>query len=181
MPIPRFILSKTRIHAFRTQVRLKCKDATAPMIRRTRLATAPATVQPAHATARMHVPPREERQRRTLTMCPVNRQVHPDRALLNLLQDSIAEIFNTIAESETLTMQARPNGLIAARQRLSCDVELRASPPKASGIATSGRGSPPPEGALAVNHLQFHGWGQNMSTNATGRSLSKSPTTQPCL
>ena len=50
------------------------------------------------APRRVPVPPEEAPHEMTLMQWPVSRKVHPNAAFLDLLQDTIADIANAIAE-----------------------------------------------------------------------------------
>ena len=70
------------------------------------------------------VPPEEAPHQRTFMQWPVSRQVHPDRWFLDQTQDTIAEIANTIAEFEPVTMLADAADHGRAKRKLSRRVEL---------------------------------------------------------
>ncbi|WP_333780581.1 agmatine deiminase family protein [Hoeflea poritis] len=97
---------------------------------------------------------------RTFMQWPVNRTVHPDRHFLGALQETIADIANTIAEFEPVVMMMPPEHEISARKMLGAAVEIWTVPTddlwcRDSGplFVTDG------EGGLAVCQLNFNGWG----------------------
>lgn len=115
---------------------------------------------PAMATAPLHVPPEEDRHDRTFMMWPVNRKVHPDRLFLDILQDTIARIANTIAEFEPVVMLADKADHSAARKQLSANVTLWDIPTddlwaRDAGPLFARQGSD-----LLVSQIQFNGWGK---------------------
>jgi agmatine deiminase len=78
------------------------------MRRRDFLAASAATTfaKPLMATQPLHVRPEESHHEATFMMWPVNRAVHPDKAFLGYLQQTIADIANTIVEFEPVIMLA---------------------------------------------------------------------------
>ncbi len=75
-------------------------------------------------TVALHVPAEETPHARTFMMWPVNRRVHPDVVFLDMLQDTIANIANTIASFEPVVMLAAKADHRHARKMLSSQVEL---------------------------------------------------------
>ena len=106
------------------------------------------------------IPPEDAPHERTFMQWPVNRDVHRDIEFLKLLQQTIADIANTISDFEPVVVLAAQNNHRAARKYLSARVELW-------DIATEDlwcRDSGPlfgryPDGTLALSHIQFNGWG----------------------
>ena len=116
--------------------------------------------RPAHAADTYSVPAEELLHERCFMQWPVNRQVHPDRAFLDDLQATIAEIANTIAEFEPVTMLANAADHSAARRLLGNRVTLWDIPTedlwcRDSGpiFVTDGNGN------RAVRGIRFNGWG----------------------
>ncbi len=97
---------------------------------------------------------------RTFMQWPVSRVVHPDAVFLDMLQDSIALLANTIAEFEPVVMLMDSGFERAARRKLSDQVEIWDIPTDDLWARDSG-----PlfvvdgKGGLAVSHLNFNGWG----------------------
>lgn len=97
---------------------------------------------------------------RTFMQWPVNRNVHPDPVFLGMLQQSIADIANTISEFEPVVMLMDDRHEPSARSKLSDAVEIW-------NVATDDlwcRDSGPlfvvdAKGGLAVSNLNFNGWG----------------------
>ncbi|GAB5462098.1 agmatine deiminase family protein [Hoeflea alexandrii] len=116
------------------------------------------------------MPEESEPHLRTFMQWPVNRNVHPDRVFLDMLQHSIADIANTIAEFEPVVMLMDASHAKRARQRLSNDVEIWDIPTDDLWCRDSGplfvRNR---DGALAVSHLNFNGWGNKQTHTHDGR------------
>lgn len=106
------------------------------------------------------VPPEEARHARTFMQWPVNRRVHPDSEFLDILQQTIADIANTIVEFEPVTVLAALDDHPAARGRLGGGVELWDVPTEDLWCRDSGPlFAKRSNGQLVVSHLQFNGWG----------------------
>ncbi|WP_420012804.1 agmatine deiminase family protein [Tateyamaria sp.] len=115
----------------------------------------------AQGTNSFYVPPEEAPHQRTFMQWPVNRRVHTDPVFLDMVQRTIAEIANSIAAFEPVTMLAAASDHPRARKLLSGDVTLwdvstedlwcRDAGPI---FITNDRGD------LAVSHIQFNGWGR---------------------
>ncbi|MEO0379611.1 MAG: agmatine deiminase family protein [Pseudomonadota bacterium] len=113
------------------------------------------------AASGFYVPPEEGRHQRTFMQWPVNRRVYQDRMFLEMTQQTIADIANTIAEFEPVTMLAATDEHASARRMLSGDVELWDIPTEDLWCRDAGPifvvdGS----GDLAVTHIAFNGWGE---------------------
>lgn len=124
----------------------------------------------AKAKPRLHVPAEEERHELTFMQWPVDRGVHPDFEFLQLLQQTIADIANSISEFEPVVMLAAKAGHASARKHLSSKIELW-------DIATEDlwcRDSGPlfavdGNGKLVVSHIQFNGWGAKQVHTKDGK------------
>jgi len=106
------------------------------------------------------VPAEDGAHERTFMQWPVNRTVHPDRWFLQDLQQTIADIANTIADFEPVVMLAGSEHHAAARKILSHNVELWDIPTddlwcRDAGplFAVDGQSS------LAISGIRFNGWG----------------------
>lgn len=107
------------------------------------------------------VPPEENRHAGTFMQWPVSRRVYPDRYFLDQTQQTIANIANTIAEFEPVTMLAAKSDHAAARRKLSQKVTLWDIPTDDLWCRDSGPiFGVGPSGKLAVSHIQFNGWGR---------------------
>ncbi len=114
----------------------------------------------AHAKGGLMVPPEEDRHERTFMQWPVNRSVYPEKAFLDILQQTIADIANTIVEFEPVTLLAAREDHAGARRLLSAGVELWDIPTEDLWCRDSGPlFARQPDGKLAVSHIQFNGWG----------------------
>ncbi|USG61985.1 agmatine deiminase family protein [Sneathiella marina] len=110
--------------------------------------------------SKLNVPPEEDRHERTFMQWPVNRQVHPDILFLDLLQQTIADIANTIAEFEPVVLLAAKSQQAHARKFLSAGVELWDIPTEDLWCRDSGPlFAHLPDGQLVVSHIKFNGWG----------------------
>jgi len=106
------------------------------------------------------MPEEAEPHERTFMQWPVSRKVHPDSVFLDMLQQTIADIANTIAAFEPVVMLMDRRFAQKARGKLSDAVEIW-------DIATDDlwcRDSGPvfvrdKAGSLAISHLNFNGWG----------------------
>ncbi len=107
------------------------------------------------------VPPEEASHQRTFMQWPVNREVHPDPVFLDMVQDTIAQIANTIAAFEPVTMLAQPSDHARARRKLSQDVELWNIPTEDLWARDAGPlFAIDGQGGIAISHLKFNGWGR---------------------
>lgn len=107
------------------------------------------------------VPPEEDRHERTFMQWPVNRQVYPERAFLDILQQTIADIANTIVEFEPVTLLAAKEDQKRARAMISDAVEIWDIQTDDLWCRDSGPlFAKKTDGKLAISHLQFNGWGE---------------------
>lgn len=121
-----------------------------------------------------YVPPEEARHQRTFMQWPVSRCVYRDRLFLDMTQQTIADIANTIAEFEPVTMLASASDHADARTKLSSDVVLWDIPTEdlwcrdAGPIfAISGTGD------LIVTYVQFNGWGEKQRNRRDSQIAKK--------
>ncbi|MEM9471841.1 MAG: agmatine deiminase family protein [Pseudomonadota bacterium] len=106
------------------------------------------------------VPAEEDRHERTFMQWPNSRRVYREKTFLAMVQQTVADIANTIVDFEPVVLLAARDQHDAARKYLSAKVELW-------DVATEDlwcRDSGPlfakqPDGKLAVSHIQFNGWG----------------------
>jgi len=115
----------------------------------------------AHAKAvRYHFPDEALPHERTFMQWPVSPKVHPDRAFLDDLQATIADIANTIAEFEPVVMLMDGAHMARARKRLSGGVEIWDIPTEDLWARDSGPSFlVDGAGGLAVAQFNFNGWG----------------------
>lgn len=110
--------------------------------------------------AGFHLRAEDDPHARTFMQWPVNRRVYTDGVFLGMLQLSIADIANAIAEFEPVVMLMDREFESAARRRLSDAVEIWDVPTDDLWARDSG-----PmfvvdgKGGMAVSHLNFNGWG----------------------
>lgn len=92
---------------------------------------------------------------------PVSRVVHPEAAFLELAQQTIADIANTIAEFEPVWMLAAASDHTRARRMLSANVELWDIPTEDLWCRDAGPlFAVHPDKGLAVRQMNFNGWGK---------------------
>ena len=108
----------------------------------------------------LHVRPEEGPHEATFMMWPVSRKVHPDSEFLDILQQTIADIANAIAEFEPLIMLAAQGDHATAKRMLGNNVHLWDIPTedlwaRDAGPLIAHRGS-----ERVVSHIQFNGWGE---------------------
>lgn len=121
-----------------------------------------ATLLPGRAGAAdgFYVPAEEQPHELTLMQWPASRQVHRDPVFLDMLQDSIARIANTVAEFEPVILLADRALHTQVTRRVSGAVELWDVPTEDLWARDSG-----PivvvdgQGRRAVRHIRFNGWG----------------------
>lgn len=119
---------------------------------------------------RYTVPAEEAAHELTFMQWPASRREHPDAGFLRVLQQTIADIANTIAEFEPVIMLAGDRAASGARALLSSNVEMWDVPTedlwcRDSGplIATTSNGK------RVVSHIRFNGWGNRQTHKFDGR------------
>lgn len=116
------------------------------------------------------LPEESEPHERTFMQWPVNRNVHPDKMFLDILQDSIANVANTICEFEPVTMLMDARYTTQARRKLARKVEIWDIPTDDLWCRDSG-----PlfvtntKKDLAVAHFRFNGWGNKQVHSNDGK------------
>jgi agmatine deiminase len=123
----------------------------------------------AMADTALHVPPEEDPHELTFMQWPVNRRVHPDAEFLDILQRTIADIANAIAEFEPVIMLASTDDQTRARRLLSAGVEIWDIPTEDLWCRDSGPLFAVRNGNLVVSHLQFNGWGRKQVHKRDGK------------
>ncbi|WP_231704032.1 agmatine deiminase family protein [Cochlodiniinecator piscidefendens] len=110
------------------------------------------------------VPAEEAPHQFTFMQWPASRQVYSDSEFLDLTQQTIADIANTISEFEPVKMLADASLHRSARQKLSASVELWDIPTEDLWCRDAG-----PifainnDRQLAIKHIQFNGWGEKQT------------------
>lgn len=117
------------------------------------------TSHSAAAMPRLHVPPEESPHARTFMQWPVSRKVYRDPVFLRMTQRTIADIANTIAAFEPVTMLMHADDIPSARRKLSDAVEIWDIPTEDLWCRDAGPLFAFQDGNLAVSHIQFNGWG----------------------
>jgi agmatine deiminase len=101
---------------------------------------------------------------------PVNRRVHADRAFLDSLQETIAQVANLIVEFEPVTMLAAKQDHPRARKHLSGKVELWDVPTEDLWCRDSGPlFAIDQQGELVISQLRFNGWGDKQIHQRDGK------------
>ena len=128
----------------------------------------------ANSNQQIIVPPEEDPHELTFMQWPANRIVHPDRVFLNILQQTIADIANSIAEFEPVILLAAKRDHVAARRMLSSNVELWDIPTEDLWCRDSGPlFGKTPDGKLAISHIEFNGWGGKQVHKKDGKITKK--------
>lgn len=108
-----------------------------------------------------YVPAEETPHERTFMQWPVSRKVHPDPVFLEMTQQTIADIANTIVAYEPVTMLMAASDIPAAKRKLSAKVEIWDIPTEDLWCRDAGPiFAIAPDGKLVVSHIQFNGWGR---------------------
>ena len=115
----------------------------------------------------MIVPPEEDAHERTFMQWPNSRAVYDDPVFLRMTQDAIADLANTIAEFEPVTMLAAPDQA-ASLGKLSDQVEVWDIPTEDLWARDSGPLFARHNDELVVSHIQFNGWGNRQLHQADG-------------
>ncbi|MEM6492711.1 MAG: agmatine deiminase family protein, partial [Pseudomonadota bacterium] len=121
-----------------------------------------------------YVPAEEEPHQRTFMQWPVSRRVYRDAAFLDIVQRTIADVANTIADFEPVTMLAAAADHAGARSRLSASVALWDVPTEDLWCRDAG-----PifvvndRGDIAISHIQFNGWGEKQINVRDSRIASR--------
>ncbi len=139
---------------------------------RRRFLSAAAALGAAPALARdgWVVPPEEAPHQRTFMMWPASRTVYPDAPFLEDVQTTIAEIANTIAAFEPVTLLAHPDQHADIRRRVSAGVSLWDIPTEDLWARDAGPlFARDPAGNLAIRHIRFNGWGGKQVHRRDGR------------
>jgi agmatine deiminase len=102
----------------------------------------------------------ESPHQRTFMQWPVSREVYPDPEFLGMTQQTIADIANMIVAFEPVVMLADSSDHGRARAMLSEAVEIWDIPTEDLWCRDAGPiFVAEADGALAVRHIQFNGWG----------------------
>lgn len=128
----------------------------------------------AETTPEFVVPPEENPHARTFMQWPVDRRVHPDADFLDILQETIADIANSIVQFEPVVVLAARQNHAAARKVLSGSVELWDVPTEDLWCRDSGPlFAKRNDGENVISHLQFNGWGGKQVHKRDGRVAAR--------
>lgn len=119
---------------------------------------------PSNRDIKLYVPPEESPHKRTFMQWPVSRRVYRDRQFQEIIQQTIADIANTISEFEPVVLLAAEEHHRQARRMLSNAVELWDIPTDDLWCRDSGPlFAQDADGKLVISHLQFNGWGEKQT------------------
>ncbi|GAB5506196.1 MAG: agmatine deiminase family protein [Rhizobiaceae bacterium] len=108
----------------------------------------------------LFVPAEEGPHELTFMQWPANRDVQLERGFLRYLQETIADIANTIAEFEPVVLLAAAEEHPNARRLLASGVEFWDIPTEDLWCRDAGPlFAKSSRGELVVSHIQFNGWG----------------------
>lgn len=108
-----------------------------------------------------YVPAEEDKHARTFMQWPVNRRVYADLVFLDRVQQTIADIANTIVTFEPVTLLMAKEDIGPAKTKLSDAVEIWDIPTDDLWCRDSGPlFAVDPDQQLAISHIQFNGWGE---------------------
>ena len=120
------------------------------------------------------VPPEEAPHARTFMMWPTSRRVYDDPVFLDMAQQTIADIANTISDFEPVTILASGDHHRVVRKRLSQQVELWDVPTEDLWCRDAGPlFAKIGDGRLAVSHIEFNGWGEKQVHRNDARIAAK--------
>ncbi|MEL7091639.1 MAG: agmatine deiminase family protein [Pseudomonadota bacterium] len=111
------------------------------------------------ATPALYVPPEEAPHAATLMMWPASRRVYRDATFLRMVQDTIAEVANTIAGFEPVYLLAHPDLHSTIRPQVSAGVTLWDIPTDDLWARDAGPLMAFQGDDLVVSHIAFNGWG----------------------
>lgn len=107
-----------------------------------------------------YYPEESQPHERTFMQWPVSRFVYSDGAFLNDVQETVAEIANTIVQFEPVVMLMAQKHVKSARRLLSDQVEIWDIPTEDLWARDSGPAFViDGKGGLAMTHFNFNGWG----------------------
>jgi len=117
-----------------------------------------------------HMPEEAGPHERTFMQWPVNRKVYSDPVFLNMQQQAIADVANTISEFEPVIMLMDRRYTRAARRKLGNRVEIWHIPTDDLWCRDAGpvfvKNA---RNELAIAHIQFNGWGDKQVHANDGR------------
>ena len=120
-------------------------------------------------TMKLFVPPEEAPHELTFMQWPVSGKVYSDQWFLNHVQETIANIANTIAEFEPVIMLVAQSHQAKAKKLLSSKIELWNIPTEDLWCRDSGPLFAVKDNRLVVSHIQFNGWGNKQAHQNDGQ------------
>jgi agmatine deiminase len=127
-----------------------------------------------NSTLPLVVPPEESAHELTFMQWPVSREVHPDPVFLRMLQNTIADIANTISEFEPVVMLCAKEHHKKLRKRLSSAVDLWDIPTEDLWCRDSGPlFAIDDKGDRVISHIKFNGWGDKQVHKNDGKVVSR--------
>lgn len=121
-----------------------------------------------------YVPPEEHPHELTFMQWPVSRRVYRDPVFLEMVQQTIADIANTIAAFEPVIMLADAADHRKASAALSADVTLWDIPTEDLWCRDSGPlFAITQDGKRVVSHIRFNGWGEKQIHTRDGMIAGK--------
>jgi len=125
-------------------------------------------------TADLWVPPEEDPHERTFMQWPVSREIYPEKYFLDILQQTIADIANTIAEFEPVTILVAKADQSRAKRLLSGAVQMWDIPTEDLWCRDSGPlFAKQANGHLVISHIKFNGWGGKQVHRRDGEIAQK--------
>lgn len=108
-----------------------------------------------------YVPAEETPHAATFMQWPVNRRIYSDSVFLDTVQQTIADIANTIADFEPVILLMAKEHMASARTKLSGTIDIWDIPTDDLWCRDAGPlFAVGPNGQLAISNIQFNGWGE---------------------
>lgn len=119
-------------------------------------------------------PAEDVQHERTFMQWPVNPQVHSDKAFLETLQKSIADLANRISDFEPVVMLMAKDHEAVARKLLGNKIEIWDIPTDDMWARDSGPAFViDGKGGLALTQFNFNGWGNKQVHENDGKIAAK--------
>lgn len=129
---------------------------------------------PAEASAGLYVPPEEDPHELTFMQWPVSREVYGDALFLAVVQQTIIDIANAIADFEPVALLADASHHQKLRGKVSANVTLWNIPTDDLWCRDSGpliaRQN---DHQRVVSHIQFNGWGNKQVHTHDGQIAAR--------
>jgi len=140
------------------------------------LITNPGHANPANSAkaSGFHMPEEAEAHLRTFMQWPANPEVYDDPVFLDMVQQSVADIANTIIEFEPVVMLMDKSHEKSARQKLASKIEIWDIATDDLWCRDSGAIFVRNAGSqLAVSQVNFNGWGNKQVHGNDGKIADK--------